>query len=136
MMITTRKSKTDFEGLSFMRSEASGAMQVDARVSGRTGSALSSAQERFWFLTQINPEDTAANIVRAVRVTGPIDREVLKRSLQSLLYRHETLRTTFATTQLYAGIDSRPVQLVAEAGSFPLDFVDLSETAEQEVEAT
>src|SRR5690349_3724814 len=125
-MITTGKTKTGFEVLPLMTGE--GAMRVDARISGRIGSTLSAAQERLWFLTQINPQDTAANIARAVRVTGPVNREVLDRSLQSMVDRHETLRTTFATTQLYAGIDSRPVQLVAEAGRFPFAFIDISET--------
>ncbi len=132
-MYTTGKSKTDFEAPPLMRDDASGATPVAARVGGDSGSAPSSAQERLWFLIQINPQDTAANIARAVRVLGPLNREVLERSLQAMIYRHETLRTTFATTQLYAGIDSRPVQLIAEAGSLSLDFVDLSET---EVEAT
>src|ERR1051326_9204084 len=117
-MITTHKSKTGFAALPHMRSEASGS---EARVSARTGSALSPAQERLWFLSQINPEDTSANIARAVRITGTISRKVLKQSLEVLTYRHEILRTTFATAELYAGIDSTPVQLVAAAGRFPLD---------------
>jgi amino acid adenylation domain-containing protein len=135
-MYTTGKSKPDFEAVPLIREEASGATPIEARVAAASGSAPSSAQERLWFLIQINPQDTAANIARAVRVVGPLNREVLQRSLQSMIYRHETLRTTFATAQLYAGIDSRPVQLVAEAGSFSFDFVDLSETAKPDVEAT
>src|SRR5690349_1192700 len=135
-MITTGKNKTGFEVLPLIRDAASGVMHAEATVGGRTGSALSAAQERLWFLTQINPQDTTANIARAVKVNGPLDREVLERSLQSLLHRHETLRTTFAITQLYAGIDSRPVQLVAAAGRFPLDVVDIRETAKQRVDAT
>src|ERR1051326_8498795 len=132
-MITTHKSKTGFAALPHMRSEASGS---EARVSARTGSALSPAQERLWFLSQINPEDTSANIARAVRITGTISRKVLKQSLEVLTYRHEILRTTFATAELYAGIDSTSVQLVAAAGRFPLDVVDLSETAADEIEQT
>src|SRR5690242_18963079 len=133
-MITTRKSTTGFEALPSLRSEASGLLQVETRVSGKTGSALSPPQERLWFLNQINPLDTTAVIGRAVRITRTINRGVLERSLQALIYRHEILRTTFVTTQLYAGIDSTPVQLVAEAGRFPLDVVNVSETAEQEVD--
>src|SRR5689334_18412847 len=133
-MITTRKSKTDFVALPYRRSDASNAVQAEAGVNGRSGSALSPAQERLWFLSQINPLDTTANIARGVRITGTINREVLKQSLQVLINRHEVLRTTFATTQLYAGIDSRPVQLVAATGRFPLDVVDISQEPEQEVE--
>ncbi|HEX6716519.1 MAG TPA: condensation domain-containing protein, partial [Pyrinomonadaceae bacterium] len=98
-----------------------------------TSTDLSPAQERLWFLTQINP-DTAATVARAVSLSGPLNRDVLERGLQSLVNRHESLRTTFATTQLYAGIDSKPVQLVADSGSFPLDLVDISGTLESEVQ--
>src|SRR5215208_6222854 len=133
-MVTTSKTSdtsTRFDALPRIPGEA----QVEARVSGSAAPALSFAQERVWFLSQINPEDTAANIAQAVRIAGPLNREVLGRSLQSLVYRHEALRTTFATTELYAGIDSRPVQLVGDTARFPLDFVDISETPEEEIEA-
>jgi amino acid adenylation domain-containing protein len=96
--------------------------------------AVSFAQERLWFLNQINPED-AATVARAVTITGPLQRDVLERCLQLLVSRHESLRTTFATTQLYAGIDSKPVQLVADAGTFPLETVDISGTPAAEGEA-
>jgi len=98
-MITTRKSTTGFAALPSLRSEASGLLRVEGSVSGRTGS-LSPAQERLWFLNQINPQDTTANIARAVRITGTINRGVLDESLQALICRHEILRTTFVTTQL------------------------------------
>src|SRR2546423_10927147 len=92
-----------------------------------TSTAVSFAQERLWFLSQINPEEPA-NVARAVNIAGPLKRDVLERCLQSLVSRHESLRTTFATTQLYAGLDSKPVQLVSDIGSFPLDLIDISDT--------
>jgi hypothetical protein len=71
---------------------------------------LSPAQERLWFLDQINPGDASLNTARAVSINGVLDRELLERCLRQIVARHESLRTTFATTQLYAGVDSRPVQ--------------------------
>src|ERR1044072_9889515 len=118
-MVTTTKTSETFDAAARM-SSGSGASHL-----GADASALSFAQERLWFLNQINPEDSAGNIARLVRIVGPLNREVLERSLQSLVYWHGSLRTTFATTELYAGIDSRPVELVANAGRFPLEFVDV-----------
>src|SRR5204862_4360722 len=96
-----------------------------------TSTAVSLAQERLWFLSQINP-DEPANVARAVAIAGLLKRDVLEQCLRSLVSRHESLRTTFATTQLYAGIDSKPVQLVSDTGSFPLDLIDTSDTLEAE----
>ncbi len=87
---------------------------------------LSFAQERLWFLDQINPGDASLYISRGLRIEGDLDPNLLQRSLQALVDQHESLRTTFATTQLYAGIDSTPVQLVAESSSIELAFRDLS----------
>src|ERR1051326_6862652 len=120
-----------------MRAET--VFQVPARKSEvlRAGSApLSFAQQRLWFLNQINPEDTSANISQAVRVTGPLRQDVLRRSLQLLIQRHRLLRTTFATTQLYAGVDSNPVQLIADSANFPIEVIDIRETPAEDLEAT
>src|ERR1041385_2820508 len=113
--------------------------QVPSRKSevSRAGpTPLSFAQQRLWFLNQINPEDSSANIAQAVRVTGALQQDVLRSSLQSLIHRHQLLRTTFATTQLYAGVDSSPVQLVADSANFPIEVIVISATPAEDVEAT
>jgi amino acid adenylation domain-containing protein len=136
----TRKSEIAFDmppgradGIS---DAAENGLQVLRRTPAPISGDLSFAQQRLWFLSQINPEDTSANVARAITMAGPLKQDVLQRSLQSLTYRHESLRTTFATTQLYAGTDSKPVQLVADTGSFAIDVIDISGTPAEEVEAT
>src|SRR6185295_2215309 len=84
---------------------------------------LSPAQERLWFLDQINPGDVSLNIARAVSISGVLDRELRQTCLPHVVSRHESLRTTFATTQLYAGVDSRPVQLVADPANVNIELV-------------
>jgi amino acid adenylation domain-containing protein len=84
---------------------------------------LSPAQERLWFLDQINPGDVSLNVAHAVTVKGVLDRDLLRRCLRYLVSRHESLRTTFATTQLYAGVDSRPVQLVADTANVDIELI-------------
>ena len=87
---------------------------------------LSFAQERLWFLDQINPGDPSASVCRAFRISGELNPDLVKQSLQSVVTRHESLRTTFATMQLNAGVDSKPVQLVAPNLMADLASIDVS----------
>ncbi|HEJ2343219.1 TPA: pyoverdine non-ribosomal peptide synthetase PvdD, partial [Pseudomonas aeruginosa] len=57
--------------------------------------ALSFAQERQWFLWQLEPESAAYHIPSALRLRGRLDVDALQRSFDSLVVRHETLRTRF-----------------------------------------
>src|SRR4051812_7553801 len=56
---------------------------------------LSFAQQRLWFLNQIEPSNSAYNFSRAFLLTGAIDVTVLESCVSELLNRHEILRTTF-----------------------------------------
>ena len=88
--------------------------------------ALSFAQERLWFLDQIDPGAASANISRGIKITGELNPDLLRQSFQTIVSRHESLRTTFATSQLYAGVDSKPAQLVAASSAVELAVTDLS----------
>ena len=67
---------------------------------------LSFAQQRLWFLAQLEPRSPAYNISSAIQIEGPLDNAALERSLTEMSRRHETLRTTFATE------DATPVQIM------------------------
>ncbi|HCL3998775.1 TPA: pyoverdine non-ribosomal peptide synthetase PvdD, partial [Pseudomonas aeruginosa] len=69
--------------------------------------ALSFAQERQWFLWQLEPESAAYHIPSALRLRGRLDVDALQRSFDSLVARHETLRTRF---QLEGGRSYQQVQ--------------------------
>ncbi|GAA0676626.1 hypothetical protein GCM10010193_32240 [Kitasatospora atroaurantiaca] len=56
---------------------------------------LSFAQERMWFLHMLDPESSAYNIRVLAKLDGPLDPEVLRQAVQSLVERHEMLRVTF-----------------------------------------
>jgi hypothetical protein len=73
------------------------AEQAPAFVVVDRGSALplSYAQERQWFLWQLDPLSGAYNIPTALRLAGALDIQALQSSFDELLVRHETLRTTF-----------------------------------------
>ncbi|WP_375773035.1 amino acid adenylation domain-containing protein [Archangium gephyra] len=89
---------------------------------------LSFAQERMWFLYQWNPTSAAFNMPGAVRLSGEVDTEALRRALQELARRHETLRTTFSDQ------DGGLKQLVAPSLEIPLSVVDLRDVPEGERE--
>ena len=81
---------------------------------------LSYAQERMWFLNQLDPDSTMYSGVRATRWRGPLDRPALARSVAEIVRRHEVLRTRFPLGE--AG----PVQVIEPPRPYELPFVDLS----------
>lgn len=54
------------------------------------------AQQRLWFLNRLVPDNPYYNIVTAMRISGPLDRDALNWSVEQLTGRHESLRTTFS----------------------------------------
>lgn len=65
---------------------------VSVREAGQA-TPLSYAQERQWFLWQLDPDSAAYHIPGVLRLTGTLDKQALQRSFDSLLARHESLRT-------------------------------------------
>ncbi|WP_394849182.1 amino acid adenylation domain-containing protein [Pendulispora brunnea] len=79
---------------------------------------LSFSQERLWFLMQLDPASTAYNMPAAVKLRGPLDEGALVRALESVVARHEVLRTRFITR------DGRPFQVPAADIDFHVDIED------------
>jgi amino acid adenylation domain-containing protein len=74
---------------------------------------LSFAQQRLWFLHQLEPGSPAYNVPAAYLLKGPLDRAVLEECLAEVVRRQEALRTTFTTR------DGLPVQVIAPAAAPP-----------------
>ena len=91
---------------------------------------LSFAQQRLWFIEQLQPDSSTYHICPALRMRGPLDSLALEKSLGEILRRHEVLRTSFMI------LDGQPVQVIAPYSEFTLETVDLSSVplAEQETE--
>ncbi|HXQ70972.1 MAG TPA: condensation domain-containing protein, partial [Pyrinomonadaceae bacterium] len=81
---------------------------------------LSYAQQRLWFLDQLEPHSTAYNVSETRCFDGPLNLVALERSLNEIVRRHESLRTTFHS------IDGEPVQVIAEPKPQTLEVIDLS----------
>ena len=91
--------------------------------------SLSFAQQRLWFIDQLDPGNPAYNNLDAFRLTGRLDMAALERTINEIVGRHETLRTTFST------VDEQQVQIIAPTLSVPLSVIDLRELPDAEREA-
>ncbi len=90
---------------------------------------LSFAQERLWFLQQLQPESFAYNMTAWIDLTGPLNIVALDQATTEIMRRHEILRTSFATA------DGQPVQVVGPPPRPVLTVVDLSGLSHEEQEA-
>jgi hypothetical protein len=90
---------------------------------------LSFAQQRLWFLDQLEPARAFYNVPAAIRLEGELDIEDLHRTIEELVRRHEILRTTFPS------IDGRPVQVISPPSTVPLPVIDLTDLDEDRREA-
>ncbi|HEV2727132.1 MAG TPA: condensation domain-containing protein, partial [Solirubrobacterales bacterium] len=115
------------EGLSHiveatLRGEGGAAIDTPplVRVSREGELPLSFAQQRLWFLDQLEPGSPFYNVPSAVRLSGHLDATALSRALSEVVRRHEVLRTTFPS------VGGTPVQLVHPPRPLVIEAEDLS----------
>ncbi|QIR37151.1 amino acid adenylation domain-containing protein [Tolypothrix sp. PCC 7910] len=82
---------------------------------------LSFAQQRLWFLDQLEPNSAFYNIPTALRLVGNLNQEALEQSLQEIIHRHEALRTNFIT------IDGQPTQVIQTQINWTFSIVDFQD---------
>ncbi|MBD2625734.1 non-ribosomal peptide synthetase [Trichormus variabilis] len=87
---------------------------------------LSFAQQRLWFLSQLEPNSSAYNIPAAVRLTGKLNVAALSKSIKEIIRRHEILRTTFTV------VDGEAIQVISKGENFTFSVIDLQALAEDE----
>jgi amino acid adenylation domain-containing protein len=81
---------------------------------------LSFTQMRLWFLDQFDPGNTAYSIPMAIQMEGNLDKAILKRCLNEIVLRHESLRTTFGEDG-----NSQPAQVIQPFTAMDLPLQDL-----------
>ena len=81
---------------------------------------LSFAQQRLWFIDRLNPGSALYNVPSSRRLRGEIDVEAMKQALETIIARHEVLRTTFVEQ------DGEGVQVISADETIPLTIVDVS----------
>jgi amino acid adenylation domain-containing protein len=95
---------------------------------GRSDSApLSYAQQRLWFLQQLDPDSDAYNISGAVRLLGRLDVKAMEKAIEEIFARHDVARATFHLNE------DHPVQLIGPPQPMRSALVDLSEMAADKV---
>lgn len=89
---------------------------------------LSYAQQRLWFIHQLEPDNPAYNIPMAVRLRGTLSVTALRQSLQEIVRRHEVLRTRFDAR------DGQPIQVIEEPAEIDVPTWDMSDLPQGERE--
>ncbi|MFL5385967.1 MAG: amino acid adenylation domain-containing protein, partial [Longimicrobiaceae bacterium] len=90
---------------------------------------LSFAQERLWFVHQLHGGAAIYNMPVSLRLRGALDLDALRRALDEIVRRHESLRTVFRR-----GGEGAPVQVVLSPSPIPLPLQDLRGRADAEAE--
>jgi hypothetical protein len=90
---------------------------------------LSFAQQRLWFINQLQPDTGAYNMTGGVHMEGLLSVAALERALDEVVRRHESLRTVIRQ------IDGEPVQVITSPPAFHLPKFDLRKVPEAQREA-
>jgi amino acid adenylation domain-containing protein len=117
--------------LSKKKKEVDSLTEVMTRSRETDAFPLSFAQQRLWFLAQLQPESAVYNMSGGVRLSGKLDLQALQQALIEIVWRHEALRTTFQE------IDGEPMQVIGpkETVSFPSFALQSLSAARSEAEA-
>ncbi|WP_027255435.1 non-ribosomal peptide synthetase [Planktothrix agardhii] len=83
---------------------------------------LSYAQQRLWFLDQLEPNSSFYNVPFALHLEGTLKIDVLEKSLQEIIQRHESLLTNFLT------LDGNPVQIIKPESNWKLTIINDKES--------
>ncbi|MDQ1350494.1 MAG: hypothetical protein QG657_796, partial [Acidobacteriota bacterium] len=89
---------------------------------------LSFAQERLWFLQELDADNVAYFVPRVIKMRGKLDVSLIERTFTEIIRRHEILRTTFPT------IDGQPVQRIQPPFQFNIPVFDWSNLEKEEQE--
>ncbi|MFL5700223.1 MAG: non-ribosomal peptide synthetase [Ktedonobacteraceae bacterium] len=101
-------------------------IQLDQTISAFPASF---AQQRLWFLDQLEASSVAYNESSTIRLNFAVNEQALIQSLNALVERHEVLRTSFVA------IDGQPMQVIVPSLMLPLPVVDLSALSEDQRQA-
>src|SRR5918911_2689657 len=99
------------------------------RRPGQGHAPLSFAQQRLWFIDQLRPGNPAYNVPAAVRLQGWLNVCGLEQSINEVVRRHESLRTTFTAR------GDQPEQVISPALALKVRLIDLHGVAPDRREA-
>jgi amino acid adenylation domain-containing protein len=103
-------------------------VQIAPRCTCKNAAPLSFAQQRLWFLDQLQPNSPLYNIPTAVRLRGRLDVQAVQRAVTAIIARHEVLRTHFAS------VEGEAYQVIAEPAVVEVPVKDLTHWPKAELE--
>jgi amino acid adenylation domain-containing protein len=109
------------EIVAFLRSSQNPRRSSEAEIPriDRSGSLpLSFAQQRLWFLSQLEPDSAVYNIGIALRMKGPLNALAAERALAEIIHRHEDLRTSFVR------VNGVPHAVIGDGKNWALQVID------------
>ncbi|MEM9276827.1 MAG: condensation domain-containing protein, partial [Cyanobacteria bacterium P01_F01_bin.143] len=89
---------------------------------------LSYAQERLWFLSQLDPENPTYNIAVTWKIQGNLNINIFRQAFFAIIKRHESLRTTFICDE-----HGKPKIEINEVNNLDLPIIDLRNNRAPEV---
>jgi amino acid adenylation domain-containing protein len=101
---------------------------IDDENGGAETFPVSFAQQRLWFLSQLEPDNPSYNLSQILRLKGELNVDALEQTINTIIARHESLRTNFKQ------IEGEPVQIVSAMETIKLGFADLKGLPESERE--
>ncbi|REJ47827.1 MAG: amino acid adenylation domain-containing protein [Microcystis flos-aquae DF17] len=125
--IGTRKP----EILTFLRSATTPSKPLESVINSvaRTEDLpLSFAQQRMWFLYQMDQQNSAYNEALTIRLTGRLNIDILEQTINAIIQRHESLRTTFPM------VEGKPIQKVAPSLKIKLLVVNLKDIPQDQID--
>ena len=96
--------------------------QTIPAIANRESVPLSFAQQRVWFLEQLEPNNPAYIISKALRLTGKFNASLLQQALNAIVIHHEALRTNFITLP-----DGSPIQVIGKPRSVELKIIKVTQ---------
>ncbi|AVH67903.1 amino acid adenylation domain-containing protein [Nostoc sp. 'Peltigera membranacea cyanobiont' N6] len=96
--------------------------QTIPQIGNRESVPLSFAQQRVWFLQQLQPDSRAYILSNAQRLRGKLNVSVLQQSLDAIVVHHEALRTNFITS-----LDGSPIQVICTPRPVELKIIEVKE---------
>ncbi|WP_392531410.1 amino acid adenylation domain-containing protein [Nostoc sp. C117] len=100
--------------------------QTIPQIANRESAPLSFAQQRVWFLEQLEPNSRAYIIPDAQRLTGELNVGVLQQALDAIVVHHEALRTNFITSP-----DGSPIQVIGNPRPVELQVIKVTQEQAQ-----
>ncbi|BCU11552.1 non-ribosomal peptide synthetase [Microcystis aeruginosa] len=125
--IGTRKP----EILTFLRSATTPSKPLESVIDpvARTEELpLSFAQQRMWFLHQMDRQNPAYNEALTIRLTGRLNIDILEQTINAIIQRHESLRTTFPM------VEGKPIQKIAPSLKIKLLVVNLKDISQEQID--